>query len=100
MVAKWMQFFQQSKVIQILCLLALGRLRFRGITETERNRAFEFLRKPRHYWSGRQDLNLRPLAPQANALPDCATSRIIEFKIRCASTLCQTDVVVARQSRP
>src|SRR5688572_1301291 len=26
-------------------------------------------------WSGRQDLNLRPLAPQANALPDCATSR-------------------------
>ena len=30
---------------------------------------------PMFNWSGRQDLNLRPLAPQANALPDCATSR-------------------------
>ena len=26
-------------------------------------------------WSGRQDLNLRPLAPQASALPGCATPR-------------------------
>jgi hypothetical protein len=26
-------------------------------------------------WSGRQDLNLRPHAPQACALPDCATPR-------------------------
>src|SRR5581483_6357250 len=26
-------------------------------------------------WSGRADLNRRPLAPQASALPDCATSR-------------------------
>ena len=26
-------------------------------------------------WSGRQDLNLRPLHPQRSALPDCATSR-------------------------
>src|SRR5690349_18693244 len=26
-------------------------------------------------WSERQDLNLRPLAPQASALPDCATLR-------------------------
>ena len=26
-------------------------------------------------WSGRQDLNLRPLAPHASALPDCATPR-------------------------
>lgn len=25
--------------------------------------------------SGRQDLNLRPFAPKANALPDCATPR-------------------------
>jgi hypothetical protein len=25
--------------------------------------------------SGRQDLNLRPLAPHASALPDCATPR-------------------------
>ena len=26
--------------------------------------------------SGRQDLNLRPFAPKANALPDCATPRV------------------------
>ena len=26
-------------------------------------------------WSGRQDSNLRPLAPHASALPGCATSR-------------------------
>ena len=27
-------------------------------------------------WSGRQDLNLRPLGPQPSALPDCATPRV------------------------
>ncbi len=26
-------------------------------------------------WSGRRDLNPRPLAPQASALPGCATPR-------------------------
>jgi hypothetical protein len=26
-------------------------------------------------WSGRQDSNLRPSAPKADALPNCATSR-------------------------
>ena len=26
-------------------------------------------------WSGRQDSNLRPSAPKADALPDCATPR-------------------------
>jgi hypothetical protein len=31
-------------------------------------------------WSGRQDSNLRPPAPKAGALPDCATPRRI-FKI-------------------
>ena len=30
-------------------------------------------------WSGRLDSNQRPLAPHANALPGCATSRIPEF---------------------
>ena len=29
-------------------------------------------------WSGRQDLNLRPSAPKADALPDCATPRSIQ----------------------
>jgi len=28
-------------------------------------------------WSGRQDLNLRPSAPKADALPDCATPRLL-----------------------
>ena len=27
------------------------------------------------YWSGRQDLNLRPRGPKPRALPDCATPR-------------------------
>ena len=31
--------------------------------------------KPAEIWSGRRDLNSRPLAPQASALPGCATSR-------------------------
>ena len=29
----------------------------------------------RRDWSGREDLNLRPLAPQTSALPGCATPR-------------------------
>src|SRR5690606_29734001 len=29
----------------------------------------------REFWSGRSDLNLRPLAPPARALPSCATPR-------------------------
>ena len=28
------------------------------------------------FWSGREDLNLRPLAPHASTLPGCATPRI------------------------
>ena len=30
-------------------------------------------------WSGREDLNLRPPAPKAGALPGCATPRLIEI---------------------
>lgn len=29
-------------------------------------------------WSLWQDLNLRPFAPKANALPNCATQRLVE----------------------
>ncbi len=32
-------------------------------------------KKPNLKWSGRLDLNQRPFAPQANALPGCATPR-------------------------
>src|SRR3972149_12274648 len=31
-------------------------------------------------WSGRPDLNRRPLAPKASALPGCATSRRYEHR--------------------
>jgi hypothetical protein len=35
-----------------------------------------FIQRQRAWcWSGRQDLNLRPLDPQSSALPSCATSR-------------------------
>ena len=30
---------------------------------------------PGFNWSGRKDLNLRPLAPHASTLPGCATPR-------------------------
>ena len=30
---------------------------------------------PLYFWSGREDLNLRPPEPHSGALPDCATSR-------------------------
>ena len=44
------------------------------------NEASEIHRKPLYFcWSGRLDSNQRPLAPQANALPDCATSRNHRF---------------------
>ncbi len=33
------------------------------------------------FWSGREDLNLRPLEPHSSALPDCATPRQILFII-------------------
>src|SRR5256885_1075393 len=32
-------------------------------------------------WSGRRDLNPRPLAPQASALPGCATPRTIQVSL-------------------
>lgn len=33
-------------------------------------------------WSGRLDLNQRPLHPQCSALPDCATARQTYIKAR------------------
>ena len=40
-------------------------------------------------WSGRADLNCRPLAPQASALPGCATSRQAQLSTMRISR-CQT----------
>ena len=38
-------------------------------------RAPDYLVSLERRWSGRQDSNLRPSAPKADALPDCATPR-------------------------
>src|SRR4030081_1839428 len=46
-------------------------------------------------WSGRQDLNLRPLAPQASALPGCATPRFHRGSRRAR----YARLTVARQAR-
>ncbi len=34
------------------------------------------------YWSGQQDLNLRPPHPQCGALPGCAMPRNLEFETK------------------
>jgi hypothetical protein len=33
------------------------------------------------FWSGREDLNLRPSEPHSDTLPDCATPRLIYIKL-------------------
>src|SRR5690349_13714797 len=43
----------------------------------QRKRAFTLLAESPPFWSGRLDSNQRPHAPQACALPGCATSRHI-----------------------
>ena len=35
--------------------------------------------KEKREWSGREDLNLRPSAPKADALPGCATPRLVDI---------------------
>ena len=34
-------------------------------------------------WSGREDLNFRPLEPHSSALPDCATPRLRKLSLTC-----------------
>src|SRR5207247_7771233 len=46
----------------------------------QRRLAFGPTGQPTVKKSGREDLNLRPHAPQACALPGCATSRFIHFR--------------------
>ena len=41
----------------------------------KKTQAFYVIDNYSEVWSGRQDLNLRPPAPQAGALPGCATPR-------------------------
>ena len=63
-----------------LCLLVIKR-RKRG-----RNYTPQGIEKYKKNWSGRQDLNLRPLDPQSSALPDCATprrSQSVHFSVTC-----------------
>src|SRR5262245_42095029 len=51
---------------------------------TQKSRPFQAARKQLigiRFWSGRRDSNSRPHAPQACALPGCATSRQTVFSI-------------------
>ncbi len=41
----------------------------------EEIRIDDILISQNRFWSGREDLNLRPLAPHASTLPGCATPR-------------------------
>ena len=53
------------------------------------------------YWSGRLDLNQRPLSPQDSALPGCATPRplLIESKPEISSGLKITRFGLDRQGK-
>ncbi len=44
-------------------------------TATNTPQKVKVAQKPNEIWSGREDLNLRPLAPHASTLPGCATPR-------------------------
>ncbi len=46
-------------------------------------------------WSGRKDLNLRPLAPHASALPGCATPRHYS---KSAKTCSKSDTTLLNKS--
>src|SRR2546422_1834155 len=48
------------------------------IRRPPRSTLFPYTTLFRSGWSGRRDLNPRPLAPQASALPGCATPRTIQ----------------------
>src|SRR3990167_1513464 len=48
-----------------------GIIRLQQICEYKHERAI----RTGSVWSGREDLNLRPLRPERNALPSCATPR-------------------------
>jgi muramoyltetrapeptide carboxypeptidase len=49
------------------------------------------------FWSGREDLNLRPLEPHSSALPDCATPRQSPVTYRIHSSMSSEDVVYKRR---
>ena len=54
---------------------------WRELKRTLDRRSFDpiFQRAKNREWSGREDLNLRPPAPKAGALPGCATPRLFCF---------------------
>jgi hypothetical protein len=49
-----------------------------------------WIKRRKKVWSGRLDLNQRPHAPQACALPGCATSRLSASHCACCSPRLQT----------
>ena len=87
-VVKWRRFFRRVVVVSEI-FERLTDQPFRGLCADAKKGTFEFLRKSHFYWSGRRDLNSRPLAPQANALPDCATSRKTNVRLGFGVWICQ-----------
>ena len=69
--ASWISGREEEEAIELEKIYGK---RTSGRTDSTKNLyAYDLYRK---IWSGRQDLNLRPLDPQSSALPDCATPRI------------------------
>ena len=56
------------------CSIQLSYRRISAVVSYQRKVKVQFL-NPENIWSGREDLNLRPPAPKAGALPSCATPR-------------------------
>ena len=58
-------------------MLVAGVAGFEPTRDDAKNRCLTTWLHPKkeRKWSGRQDLNLRPLDPKSSALPSCATSR-------------------------
>jgi len=77
MVAKWRRFFRRVVVVSSTIERLTDRPS-RGLYEDAKKETFEFLRKPHFYWSGRLDLNQRPLAPQAEMGPSHRLSESIK----------------------
>src|SRR5438552_3200477 len=50
------------------------------VTHTVTHRIVNTVSSCSEYWSGGEDLNLRPLEPHSSALPDCATARLWSTK--------------------
>ncbi len=67
---------------------------FSIIPTTINKRLFAFQQRASVHWSGRLDSNQRPHAPQACALPGCATSRHVHYFSICGNVLLSNTISV------